>query len=232
VLPSASTSGNALSAVADVILAVGCRFTDWTASSYRPGVTFSIPPTTLIQIDIDSREIGKNYPVAVGIQADATTTLEDLLAALGSTTSYAYRESSWFQQIQKEKQRWEHIKAERRDAAALPMTQQRAVAELRNALSREAIVTTGAGVVQAVVRQDFPVYFPRTHITSGGFSTMGFTVPAALGAQLLADASKGRARRLGSRTRGGTPRRDRSRGRFRPTGGPVRCGSRRTTRAR
>jgi acetolactate synthase I/II/III large subunit len=64
------------------------------------------------------------------------------------------------------------------------MTQARAVHELRGALDREAIVTTGAGVVQAVVRQDFPVYAPRTHITSGGFSTMGFTVPAALGAQL------------------------------------------------
>ena len=64
------------------------------------------------------------------------------------------------------------------------MTQARAIHELRGALDREAIVTTGAGVVQAMVRQDFPVYEPRTQITSGGFSTMGFTVPAALGAQL------------------------------------------------
>ena len=64
------------------------------------------------------------------------------------------------------------------------MTQARAIHELRGALNRQAIVTTGAGVVQAVVRQDFPVYEPRTHITSGGFSTMGFTVPAAIGAQL------------------------------------------------
>ncbi|MCL4508646.1 MAG: thiamine pyrophosphate-binding protein [Chloroflexi bacterium] len=182
---TASTSGNALAASADVILAVGCRFTDWSASSYRPGVTFSIPPTKLVQIDIDSHELGKNYPVAAGIQADARAALEDLLTALdGARTAWIYRDSAWYQQIQRERQRWERVKAERRDVNVLPMTQQRAVAELRAALSREAIVTTGAGVVQAVVRQDFPIYEPRTHITSGGFSTMGFTVPAALGAQL------------------------------------------------
>jgi acetolactate synthase-1/2/3 large subunit len=64
------------------------------------------------------------------------------------------------------------------------MTQQRAVSELRSALDRTAIVTTGAGLPQGVVRQDFPVYEPRTHITSGGFSTMGFTLPAAIGAKL------------------------------------------------
>ena len=60
----------------------------------------------------------------------------------------------------------------------------RAVKELRAALDREAIVTSGAGLVQGMVRQAFPVYEPRAHITSGGFSAMGFTLPAAIGAQL------------------------------------------------
>jgi acetolactate synthase-1/2/3 large subunit len=64
------------------------------------------------------------------------------------------------------------------------MTQQRAMTELRRALDRRAIVTAGAGMTQMVVRQDFPVYEPRTHLSSGGFSTMGFTVPAAIGAKL------------------------------------------------
>lgn len=64
------------------------------------------------------------------------------------------------------------------------MTQARATKELRSALDRRAIVVTGAGIVQAIIRQEFPVYEPRTHLTSGGFSTMGFTVPAAIGAKL------------------------------------------------
>jgi acetolactate synthase-1/2/3 large subunit len=68
---TASTCGNELAARADVLLSVGCRFTDWSASSYRKGVTFAIPPTKLIQLDIDAREIGKNYPVAVPLVGDA-----------------------------------------------------------------------------------------------------------------------------------------------------------------
>lgn len=182
---TASTSGNTLAATADVLLSVGCRFTDWSASSYRPGVTFSIPPSTLIQIDIDPHELGKNYPVEVALQADAQAALVDLLDALQAIgPAQPYRETAYFADIQRQKARWEQVKAERRDGPGPAMTQARAIQELRGALDREAIVTTGAGVVQAVVRQDFPVYAPRTHITSGGFSTMGFTVPAALGAQL------------------------------------------------
>ncbi|MGI8916574.1 MAG: thiamine pyrophosphate-binding protein [Chloroflexota bacterium] len=182
---TSSTSGNTLAASADVLLAVGCRFTDWSASSYRPGVTFSIPPSKLIQIDVDAHELGKNYPLAVGLQADARAALTDLLDALRAIgPARDYREGPYFGAIQGQKARWEQVKVERRDSPVRPMTQARAIHELRNALNREAIVTTGAGVVQAMVRQDFPVYAPRTHITSGGFSTMGFTVPAALGAQL------------------------------------------------
>ncbi|HEX2185569.1 MAG TPA: thiamine pyrophosphate-binding protein, partial [Chloroflexota bacterium] len=60
---TASSCGNRLAAEADVLLAVGCRFTDWSASSYRKGVSFAIPPTALIQLDVEAREIGKNYPV-------------------------------------------------------------------------------------------------------------------------------------------------------------------------
>ncbi|MGH2417662.1 MAG: thiamine pyrophosphate-binding protein, partial [Candidatus Limnocylindria bacterium] len=78
-----STVGNALSANADVILSVGCRFVDWSASSWRAGITFAIPPTKLIQLEIDPREIGKNYPVAVPLLGDARAGLADLLETLG-----------------------------------------------------------------------------------------------------------------------------------------------------
>lgn len=180
---TASTSGNRLAATADVLLAVGCRFTDWSASSYRRGVTFSIPPSKLVQIDIDPHELGKNYPVEVGIVADAQAALADLLVALGdrrpSGPDPAYRD-----EIARLKAEWARLRDAKRFSTAVPMTQQRAVYEIRSAADRGAIVTSGAGLVQAIVRQDWEVYEPRTHLTSGGFSTMGFTVPAALGAKL------------------------------------------------
>ncbi|MDE3094657.1 MAG: thiamine pyrophosphate-binding protein [Chloroflexota bacterium] len=182
---TASTCGNTLCARADVLLAVGCRFTDWTASSYRKGVTFAIPTARLIQLDIEPQEIGKDYPCEVPLLGDAKAGLADLLAALrDSAPGRELKGTPYFDEIQREKQRWDALQAPKRESDAVPMTQQRAVTELRAALDRDAIVTSGAGIPQGIVRQDFPVYAPRTHITSGGFSSMGFTVPAAIGAKL------------------------------------------------
>src|SRR6478735_6342864 len=54
---------------ADVLLALGVRFDDRTSSSWIPGYSFTIPPTRLIHVDIDPEEIGRNYPVALGLMA-------------------------------------------------------------------------------------------------------------------------------------------------------------------
>jgi acetolactate synthase-1/2/3 large subunit len=150
-------------------------------------VSFAIPPSKLIQIDVDPREIGKNYPVEAALVGDAQAALRDLLDALRQATpsrARTYRDLPYFDRIQRVKGEWEKIQAARRDSPDRPITQTRALHELRQALDRRTIVTSGAGVVQASVRQDFPVYEPRTHLTSGGYSTMGFTVPAAIGAKL------------------------------------------------
>ena len=180
---TASTSGNILAASADVIVSVGCRFTDWSTSSYRRGVTFAIPPSRLVQIDIDPREIGKNYPAAVGLVGDARAALADLLAALGDG---AAGDESYLDEIGRLKAGWEERKAVKQRSDAIPMTQSRAIFEIQRAVQPDAIVVTGAGLPQAIVRQNWVVRQPRTHLTSGGFSTMGFTVPAAIGASLAA----------------------------------------------
>ena len=66
---------------ADVIVAIGTAFGEADCSSWRPEHTFSIPPTRLIQIDIDPQEIGKIYPVEVGVVGDAKTVLRQLVDA-------------------------------------------------------------------------------------------------------------------------------------------------------
>ena len=181
---TASTSGNSLAARADVLLSVGCRFTDWSASSWRAGVSFSIPPTRLIQLDIDAHEVGKNYPVEVPLVGDAKAGLADLLMALDGPTTPNGRDDAYQQEIQRLKREWEVRLAEVRDSEQVPMTMARAIREVRHAMDREAIVVTGAGLPQGTVRQVWDTYAPRSHLTSGGFSTMGFTVPAAIGAKL------------------------------------------------
>jgi len=175
-----STIGNSLAASADVLLSVGCRFVDWSASSWRAGVTFAIPPTKLIQLDVDEREIGKNYPIAVPLVGDARAGLEDLRAALGSgqpSTDYG-------DEIVDLRRSWDEQVEVKSGSDARPVTMARAVREVQAATREDAIVVTGAGLPQGMVKQRWLTRHPRTHLTSGGFSTMGFTLPAAIGAQL------------------------------------------------
>jgi acetolactate synthase-1/2/3 large subunit len=182
---TASSCGNELAASADVLLSVGCRFTDWSASSYRKGVTFAIPPTKLVQLDVDPREIGKNYPIAVPLVGDARAGLEDLVAALGpGGGAKGYRGTSYFEEIQRRKAEWFARVEVKSGSGATPMTMARAVREIQAATRDDAIVVSGAGLPQGMVKQRWVTRGPRTHITSGGFSTMGFELPAAIGAQL------------------------------------------------
>jgi acetolactate synthase-1/2/3 large subunit len=184
---TASSCGNRLAATADVLLSVGNRFTDWSASSYRRGVTFAIPPTKLIQIDVDPREIGKNYPVEVALLGDARAAVDDLLAALGPGGGPdAYRATTYFAEIQRRKNEWFEQVELKSGSRSVPMTQARAVREIQRATRPDAVVVTGAGLPQGMVKQRWVTREPRSHITSGGFSTMGFTLPAAIGAQLAA----------------------------------------------
>ncbi len=182
-----SISGNTLAREADVILSIGCRFTDRTASSFREGVTFNIPPTKLIQVDLDPYEIGKNYPVEAGIVGDARATLADLLLALAANAKPRdYRNSEYFARITDLKAQWEAALRGPREKSTSPMTISSGLVEARKALARDAIVVTGAGNPQSQVFNEFPVYGSRQHITAGGFSAMGFEVPGAIGAKLAA----------------------------------------------
>jgi acetolactate synthase-1/2/3 large subunit len=176
-----STIGNTLAANADVILSVGCRFVDWSASSWRAGVTFTIPPTRLIQVDIDPREIGKNYPVEVPLVGDARAAIADLLDALGAGEG---ADDGYRSEIESLRLAWTEQLEVKSGSSEVPMTMARAVREVQAASQPDAIVVTGAGLPQGMVKQRWVTRQPRTHITSGGFSTMGFTLPAAIGAQL------------------------------------------------
>ena len=173
--------GNSIAAGADLVLAVGCRFTDWSASSYRKGVTFSMPPGKLIQIDVDPHEIGKNYPVEVGVLADAKPALADLLAALEVGGS---GRDDYLAELDSIKAEWGERESARLDSEQTPFTSQRPLRDLRRAMGRDGIVVAGSGNTQGAVKQSFPVYEPRTHMTSGGYSSMGWAVPAAIGAKL------------------------------------------------
>jgi acetolactate synthase I/II/III large subunit len=182
-----SSVANTLLAEADVVLSFGCRFTDWSFSSYHKDYNMQ-PGCHLIQVDIDSHEIGKNFPVAVDMVADARSAARDMLDGLKLLgRPREWQGSAYHQHIAALRADWEEqLRPAREYNGPGYTTISRALAEVRKVLPRNGIVVAGAGLVQNQTYQEFPVYEPRTHISSGGFSTMGFTVPGAIGAKLAA----------------------------------------------
>ena len=177
-----TSCGNEITASADLVVSVGCRFTDWSASSYRKGASFSIPPAKLIHIDLDHYEIGKNYQTELGIIADARVTLQAISDAISTRQSDAVlqKRGDFWAEIKSRKAVWEEMLAKRRDSKNTPFTSQYPLGVLRQVMDRNGIVIAGSGNTQGAVKQTFPVYEPRTHITSGSFSPMGWAVPAAI----------------------------------------------------
>jgi len=179
-----TSCGNHMTSTADVILAVGTRFAEQTSSSFLHGASFSVPPTRIYQIDIDPREIGKNYPVEVGVISDARTGIQSLTEALTDRKAGFPDRKAYLAELASERESWDSMIRARWTPDGLSLT--KAIAVLREVMPREGIVIASAGHPQIQMFQEYPCYEPRTWITSGGYSTMGFTVPAAIGAKLAA----------------------------------------------
>jgi acetolactate synthase I/II/III large subunit len=178
-----SLVANKLALDADVLLAIGTTFSDETTSSYAPNVTFNIPPTKLIHMDLDPREIGKNYPTAVGINSDAKAGLEVFLESLNQLGKKGdYHKSAHYQRMKQLKDQFlSEIEAVRTQT---PMGIPSAVKILRSVVPKSAIVSVSAGLPQEIMAQLWITSEPRTFLSSGGYSTMGFAFPAAMGAKL------------------------------------------------
>jgi len=175
--------GNHLSRNADLVIAIGARFAEQTSSSFVPGASFSIPPAKVIHVDIDSREIGKNYPTEVGIVADAGSALEAMNATLaGRGDGGRIVRPDYVAEIAEWKAKW-HRAIEARWPTDVISTSL-FIGQLRKFLDRDAITVVSAGHPQIQLFQEFPAYVPGATLTSGGYSSMGFTIPAAIGAKL------------------------------------------------
>jgi acetolactate synthase-1/2/3 large subunit len=173
---------------ADVILAIGTAFGEADCSSWNPKYTFAIPPSSLIQIDLEPEEIGKSYPVAVGIVGDAKATLQELTrqfkekrqsAEVYQPAGLAERKQSWL----------DELAATQKDETK-PIHPARLLAELCEVLPDDAIVVTDVGWNKNGAGQQLQSLKPGTFITSGGMATMGFSPGAAIGAKIGAPDRK------------------------------------------
>jgi acetolactate synthase-1/2/3 large subunit len=169
---------------ADRILALGTRFCEADCSSWEGQYTFAIPPTKLIHIDIDPAEIGRNFPVEIGAVADLKMALTALTHSARKLLPASRRDAALESEIARYRS---DFKAANRAAEAsnqMPMRPERILAEVRAVLPRDAIFTTDVGWNKNGVGQQFPIYEPGSVLTPGGYATMGFGAPAAIGAKI------------------------------------------------
>ena len=178
-------TANRLCREADVILAIGTRFAEASSSSWISEHTFAIGPTKVIQIDVDDQEIGKNYPVEIGILGDAGAVLDDVVAGVADAKKgYSWKEDLRLQQIADETTAWRQEVAVHNASDAVPIRPERILAEVRALLPKDGIVVTDVGWNKNGLAQQFPVYNPMTHLPPSGLATMGFGPAAVIGAKL------------------------------------------------
>ncbi len=168
-------AANKLIGEADVLLAVGTRFSDRATANLD---SFA-PCAKKIHIEIDNAEINKNIEVDVPIVADAKVTMKALIAAT-STKLKKGEGTAWTKRVKEVKEQLSPLLKE------LPrdLLPKALLSELRKLLPASSIITTEVGQNQMWSALYFQALQPRTFISSGGLGTMGFGFPAAIGAKV------------------------------------------------
>ncbi|MCK5352863.1 thiamine pyrophosphate-binding protein, partial [bacterium] len=169
---------------ADYIMALGTRFKEADSSSWYPEYTFSIPDTRLIHIDIEPTEIGRNYPVEIGVVADLKMALPVLTRVARKLFPDGIRKPQLVEEIAANREEFKASNLEMEQSDAFPMMPERILAELREVLPKDAVITTDVGWNKNGVGQQFPIFEPGSIQITGGLATMGFGAPAAIGAKL------------------------------------------------
>lgn len=155
----------------DLIIAVGARFDDRITGK----VSEFAPHASVVHIDIDPTAIGKNVKTDIPIVGDVKKVLEELIKYIETRTR-----KQWNSKIEGWKKR--HPLAYKDDGDCIKP--QYVVEKIEEVTNGEAIITTEVGQNQMWAAQFFRYTKPRTFISSGGLGTMGFGLPAAIGAKM------------------------------------------------
>ena len=170
---------------ADVLLALGCSFDDRATSAWISGYTLTIPPTKLIQIDNDATEIGRNYPVSLGILGDIRASLEVLVRrAQDKVKSKPKTYDDWVAKLRDCKKIWDDYQKPYTESNQSPLRPERLLQGLSRVVPENALFATDVGVHHNWVVQLWKARRPRHLLQSWGFASMGFATCGILGAKL------------------------------------------------
>lgn len=153
----------------DCLIAIGCRFSDRTTGK----VSEFAPDAIKIQVDIDPAEIGKNVPIDIPIVGDAKATLKSFIEEYGEETP------NWTPEVIEKRKAY----VPKMNFGTAPLKPQEVIKEIMEAITPTTIVSTDVGQNQMWMAHYYKTKNPRTFLSSGGLGTMGFGLPAAIGAQ-------------------------------------------------
>ena len=166
---------NKLVIESDVLLAAGARFSDRSVGKWDEFGN----EMTIIHADIDPSEIGKNKNADIGLIGDIKTTLSLLLSAMGKKAQKRQSEYEWINRVNEIKDIWRSKPL----PAPREITGPRLLKKMREILPEACLVTTEVGQHQMWASLHFDVAEPGTFFTSTGLGTMGWGLPAAVGAK-------------------------------------------------
>lgn len=169
------TANTYLKSDIDVLLVVGSDLSEMTSHGWDPKLQ---PSNALIQIDIDPNELGKNYPINVGLVADAGEALRALVHALNAYSPKPERDLTAFKESHQYYQEKESLSDQ------LPMKPQRLMRELRNSLPRETSIFGDMGNTYSWILRYFQSYPEGLNFLPSGLACMGSSVAACIGGKL------------------------------------------------
>jgi len=164
---------------ADLICCIGARFDDritGTLAEFAPRAKF-------IHVDVDPAEISKNVPAHIPIVGDAKNILVKLKAEYEALATDAARLEEWWQRLDGWQKKYA-IGDSFEDSTDTEIKPQKLIQAVYEATGGDAIITSDVGQHQMWTAQHYPFNAPRRWINSGGLGTMGFGLPAALGAAI------------------------------------------------
>ncbi|MCL5046109.1 MAG: thiamine pyrophosphate-binding protein [Actinobacteria bacterium] len=169
--------GNKTILDSDLVINLGGRFGDRGTGK----VSVLTAGRKFIHVNLDPKELGKSVPADLGVVSDVRSFMKRLTRALKAAgLAVDYRTSPRVKELAEDRTRL----ARKTDFDSLPMKPQRALAELRRSLDRDAVVTHDCGISQIWSAQLFDAYEPRTYLVTGGAGTMGWGLGAAMAAKL------------------------------------------------
>lgn len=172
--------GNRVLSESDVVLGIGCRFTDRHTGAlpeYRGNRKF-------IHVNIQEKELSKIFPADLTIHADAALFAEMLLALADKETPPCRDAAAYLAPLRETLQR-------KTDHSCVPIHPHRVFGEINKAFDSETLFTTGCGITQIWSGQLQEIDKPRQYLPSGGAGCLGYDIPAAFGAMVSQPGKRG-----------------------------------------